>query len=272
MNKFYSLENLINKKMELKNGEMALEDRLLLELEVTSIQNQILENQKREVISGYLAPSSIAGCPRAGFLKMNGVKPTASVEADLQLLAFSEQGMDRHYRIQKLISSMNTTFRAVTVAEHITDRCLDLEITKEKQFETMVLDHNLKLKYAVDGILEDKKTGERYILEIKTTGKGSFSGIEIPTTKHKYQVSAYAISLQVNKVIFIYEEREGFGKKVIIFNVDQEWEKKVTSKITTIVDSVAKNNPPKMLDKRYCSGCSYEGICNKKDTGRIKTL
>ena len=72
------------------------------------------------------------------------------------------------------------------------------------------------------------------------------------------------MNLQVNKVIFIYENRDNCDKKDYLFEVPQAMIEKVEGIINYVNECVShKTLPPKEFDK--CNYCKYKGECCKND-------
>lgn len=177
-------------------------------------------------------------------------------------------GTDRHLRIQKAIDNMknnNIDCDYIDVAEYIKQRNIqDIEIVDKKEMETKLYNSKLNLSFLCDGIIRYK--GKYYILEIKTESTNKFLKRTGVDESHYDQAIAYSTNLGIDKVLFLYENRDVCLKKTYIFEVTGEMKEKFIEKIE-YCDSYAKQSKipkkPENVLKKACNYCRYKKYCEK---------
>ena len=114
-----------------------------------------------------------------------------------------------------------------------------------------------------DGIV--KYRGKYYIIEIKTESFYKWQGQVQPFEDHKVQAAAYSTCLNINSIIFLYENRDICDLKVFQFDVTEQMkEDLVVSKIETCNSYVNGGGiPPKSENKKDCTYCNYKTECGK---------
>lgn len=205
-------------------------------------------------------PSSIS-CIRAMYFIMNSMpidKSTFSSEA----IGIMESGTDRHKRIQDVLIK-NDFVEYINVAEYVKQNNLDYLIVKSfNEYETHLFDTRYKLSFLADGVIRYKN--KLYILEIKTeTSNKYYTQSEIPL-KHIQQVSCYSLSLGIDNVLFIYENRDLLSKKVYTYKVSKSDKNAIIKKIEMCNKYIEKNIiPPKPIEAvgSFCNYCNYRKYC-----------
>lgn len=219
----------------------------------------------KDTKSTFYKPSSL-NCLRMMYYyrsgkKMDGADRTASSIGILQ------SGEDRHLRIQRAITHMsNNGFDCewVDVETYIKENNLtNLEVVSKKEFETTVHNKELDMLFLCDGIV--KINGSYFLIEIKTESSSAFYNRFAVAEEHKHQASCYSLSFNINKVIFIYENRDLCLKKVFLFTVPQSLKNEVVGMIERCNDYVSKKELPIRITCKLCSYCDYKEKCSKDE-------
>lgn len=145
-------------------------------------------------------------------------------KASYQLEGICESGTDRHIRIQQAIENMknvlNIDVEYIDVAEFVKQRNLtDLEIREKSGMETKLYHKKLNMSFMTDGIIRYK--GKYFIFEFKTETSDKFYQRKGVDKKHYNQATAYSIAFKLDKVLFIYENRNTLEKKAYIKEVTE---------------------------------------------------
>ena len=129
----------------------------------------------------------------------------------------------------------------------------------KKEFETTVHNKELDMLFLCDGIV--KINGSYFLIEIKTESSSAFYNRFAVAEEHKHQASCYSLSFNINKVIFIYENRDLCLKKVFLFTVPQSLKNEVVGMIERCNDYVSKKELPIRITCKLCSYCDYKEKC-----------
>ena len=145
-------------------------------------------------------------------------------KASYQLEGICESGTDGHIRIQQAIENMknvlNIDVEYIDVAEFVKQRNLtDLEIREKSGMETKLYHKKLNMSFMTDGIIRYK--GKYFIFEFKTETSDKFYQRKGVDKKHYNQATAYSIAFKLDKVLFIYENRNTLDKKAYIKEVTE---------------------------------------------------
>ena len=258
-----SLKSVI-RLIDVANKELSVEQEFLHDLQ-TSIEKYAIETATKP--SQTYKPSGM-NCNRVMVYQVLGLEPD-KLSTTYQLEGICESGTDRHIRIQQAIEKMHKVLGVdceyINVADFVKQRNLtDLEIKGQNGMETKLYNKKYNMSFMTDGII--KYNDKYYIFEFKTETADKFYNRTGVDTKHYNQATAYALSFGLDKVLFIYENRNTLDKKAFVFEVTDEMKKQLISRIE-YCDSYVKNNkiPPKSsdLDKRVCSYCIYKTQCGK---------
>lgn len=227
--------------------------------------NKFIEtSQKPYTPSTYYKPSGVGGCIRKMYFERTG--QALQDNASYNLIAMGESGTYRHEAIQeymvKLSSQGDTSLKWLDVAEYLEAHPVEgTEVDKnfvKNDYETKCKQDLLQLSFLCDGLVEWE--GKTYVFEIKTESMFKYSKHEEPWEAHKYQATCYALSLGVDDVLFLYENRDTFDKKAYIFHVTDEWKDKVVDKLNQCEDAVEEGVSPKVYcGSSYCPYCKGEG-------------
>lgn len=186
---------------------------------------------KGTVPSPYISPSGL-NCPMDMAFKLKGI-PTDDTKESFQSRQFAVHGTDRHARIQEFLSQ---TPYWVDVAEYVRSKNLPLTIVEEQGYEVLLVSEEYKTRFRCDGIL--LINGEYYVLEIKTE-KGSQNAKRTgPAEEHYLQGLAYAMLLDVNKIMWIYEGRDQLQQKPFVQVITQKEKDYIKAYIKNIIANV----------------------------------
>lgn len=214
--------------------------------------------------SPYYKPSSL-GCMRIMYFDAIQAPHDPSVP-DYNGVRICETGSASHESIQGYVSRMREAgidCDYVDVGDYVRDHHLDYLIIKNKRgFETKLFDTRYNLSFLCDGIIKYK--GKYFILEIKTeTDSKGFNRKEADPV-HINQVTAYSLSLQLNDVMWIYEERNFCEPKVYHSVITDDMRTALIMRIETVDQAVKDMIPPeKPTSGKWCNYCAYKSLCRK---------
>lgn len=219
----------------------------------------------KDVKSTFYKPSSL-NCLRMMFYYRNSTKideagrPASSI-------GILQSGEDRHLRIQNAITHMKQNgfdCEWVDIETFIKEHNLShLEVISKKEFETTVYNKTLDLLFLCDGIV--KINGSYFIIEIKTENANSFYKRISVAEEHKHQAACYSLSFNINRVIFIYENRDLCLKKSFLFTVPQSLKNEVVDIIKRCNEYVIKKELPIKIACKSCSYCDYKKKCSNNE-------
>lgn len=257
--KLKSIGRLID--MEVK--DIPIPESFLLDLKST-IERMEKDNKRKP--SQTYKPSSLA-CIRNMFFQVIGTEQDSESRGSI-LIGIGESGTDRHERLQNAVSQMKNygiDCEYVNVGEYVKSNNLeDIEVVKQSGFETKLFHKKLNMSFLCDGVIKYK--GKYYILEIKTETVHKWYDREGVAEEHKNQATAYSLSLNLDGVIFLYENRDNCDKKCYLFKVTDEMRQNLIGKISNC-DNYVKNliPPPKPEEAsaKFCQYCNYKIACKK---------
>lgn len=258
-----SLKNVM-RLIDVANNELPIEQQFLNDL-TTSIEKFAEQNSGKP--SQTYKPSSM-NCTRLMSYQVLGAEPDTP-KASYQFTGICESGTDRHIRIQEAIENMGKILgidcEYINVADFVRDRNLtDLEIKGQFGMETKLYHKKLNMSFMTDGIIRYK--GKYFIFEFKTETANKFYRRTDVGPSHYNQATAYSIAFGINKVLFVYENRDTLDKKAYIRNVTDDMKTELIGKIEYCDEWVKKLKPcPKPLDvtKKACSYCIYRNKCER---------
>lgn len=221
------------------------------------------ENETDYVPTKSFKPSGISSCRRALYYQLTGVMPDTAAP-DTNLVGICESGTHRHDDIQSYVCAMSEygiDCEWLDVGDYIIQNDIpDLDIIGQRGHETKLYSTKYNMRFMCDGLIRYK--GELYILEIKTESSRKYGSHSEPHADHKLQAACYSMTLQVPKVIFIYENRDVCSKKGFLFEVPNTMVEYVEDIINSVNKAVADNVIPcKESDK--CCYCKYKTQCMK---------
>lgn len=209
-------------------------------------------------------PSSLH-CIRQMYYQMIGADLDKQTQKSGDFYGICESGTDRHLRIQSAISKMKDfgiDCEYVDVETYVKENNLPLKIVKKKEFETKLFDEKRNLIFLCDGII--KYHGIYYILEIKTESSYKWMSRNFVDSSHKFQSFAYSLELGIDKVLFIYENRDVCTKKPYIADITDEDRQFISDRISKCDEYVSQHISPPVestIDKKTCQYCDYKTVC-----------
>jgi CRISPR/Cas system-associated exonuclease Cas4 (RecB family) len=130
--------------------------------------------------------------------------------------------------------------------------------------ETLVYNKRTRSRFKTDGII--KFNGKYYIFEIKTENERKYKShvktLE-PHEKHVFQGTYYAISFDIDDVMFLYENRNTCDFFVTVMHVDDEKKQEVETQISEAI-RYGENNwvAPRTVSRSECMFCPFQTKCN----------
>lgn len=214
--------------------------------------------------SNYYKPSSMNCQRQMYFTRIEA--PLDVAVSDYSGVRIPETGTASHERIQYYVSHMkdcNIDCEYVDVTEYVEEHNLDyLEITGKKEFETKLFDTRYKVSFLCDGIIKYK--GVYYILEIKTETDMKGANRADCDPKHHAQVTCYSLALGIDKVMWIYEERNFCVPKCFMSIITDEEREKFANYLLETEEYVSKGEVPAGTSEvRYCTYCNFKTECKK---------
>lgn len=254
-----SLKNVM-RLIDVANNELPVEQQFLNDLKA-SIEKSIEIRKPSQTYK----PSSM-NCTRQMTYQILGVDPENN-GTTYQLEGICESGTDRHIRIQQAIENMGEVLgidcEYIDVETFIKQRDLtDLEVVSKSGMETKLYHKKLNMSFMCDGIIKYKS--KYFIFEFKTETSNKFYRRTDVDESHYNQATSYSIAFGIDKVLFVYENRDTLDKKAYIRNVTDDMKQELIEKIE-YCDSYAKKlkTPPKPqnLLKKTCAYCNYKRRC-----------
>lgn len=210
-------------------------------------------------------PSSLGGCIRNMYFQMVGADMDG-IPTDYCLVGICESGTDRHEILQTYVTRMKEQgfdCEWVDVEEYVNKfKPEGTQVIQKSGMETKCINTVFNLRFLCDGII--KYRGEYYILEIKTESTYKFSNHDEPFPEHKIQATTYSMAFGIDKVIFLYENRDNCSKKTFLIDVTDSMKQGVANKIFTCDEHIkAKVAPPKSDNPKDCQYCNYKRVCRE---------
>lgn len=265
-----SLTNLV-KLINEEVGDLSVEEQFLNDLR-RSIEMSDRKNARKP--SQTFKPSGM-NCMRASYYQIKGIEGNGG-DADSELIGICESGSDRHERIQRAIldmkeNGMNCEY--INVAEYVWSKNIpDIQIVEEPdfdsgKFETKLYHTGYNMSFLCDGIIKYKD--EYYILEIKTESSRKFFNRTEVDKGHLNQATAYSLVFGIDKVLFVYENRDVCDKKAFMLEVTDDMKQNLIGYMENVNTCLEQNTvPPALLglnafEKKCCSYCQYKEQCKK---------
>lgn len=223
-------------------------------------------DEKRKPSQSY-KPSSLGGCMRNLYFQVTGA-PTDGGNRSYSNIGITDSGTSRHETLQKAIYAMKKQgfdCEWISVKEWIRRRKpAGTKVVKVTGMETKCYNDVLNISFLCDGIVKYK--GIYYIIEIKTETFYKFQGQVNVFEEHKTQASTYSTCLEIDNVLFIYENRDTCTLKSFPLAITPQMkEDLVLGKIETCNGYVASGIvPPKSTVKKDCTYCQYLKECGRR--------
>jgi CRISPR/Cas system-associated exonuclease Cas4 (RecB family) len=209
-------------------------------------------------------PSSLHCARQNYFVKIDA--PLDASLPDYSGQRICESGSSSHEAIQYYVSQMQSHGKPckwVDVETYIKEKGLTyLEVRHKGKFETKLYDTRYDLSFLCDGIIWYK--GKYYILEIKTETDSKGLYREEADAYHKNQSVCYSLSLQINDIMWVYEERNFCVPKTFHTVVTEEDRVKLIMFFEEVLQAVKELKPPQKCNSRKtCEYCGYKGVCRQ---------
>ena len=214
--------------------------------------------------SAYFKPSSLQ-CMRIMYFDRIQAPLDKSL-TDYSSARICETGSNSHECIQYYVSKMKDfgkDWEFVDVETYIKEHNIDyLTIRNKKTYETHLLDTRYGISFLCDGIV--KHEGKYYILEIKTETDDKGLGRDEADPYHKLQSVSYSLSLKLNDIIWLYEERNFCCPKSFHTVVTDEDRLALVQRFETVEQAVKDLTPPdKCTSRKTCVYCPYKTVCKQ---------
>lgn len=200
-------------------------------------------------------------CERNMFFQIVGEK-IDEIEPAYNMIGITESGSARHEKLQYYLSVIHSErWKYISVEDYLKEKNIThIEIIKKTNFETLCHDTRYNIRFKVDGIL--KYDNEYFILEIKTeTDRKSFMRTSADP-KHIQQSISYSLSLEIEKIFWIYEDRNICTQQYFITTVNDFDKASLIDKINRVNNFVSSNIvPEKCVDRSECKNCKYTTAC-----------
>lgn len=222
-----------------------------------------IEEEERKEPSQAYKPSSLH-CIRNMYFQLIG-EPVEKDRADACLIGMAQSGTARHMYIQEVVCRMKEfgiDCEYIDVETYIKEHDIKyLEVIAKKDYETKLRHTILNIRFLADGIIRYR--GEYYILEIKTEISNKWQNRYDVDENHIPQGTCYSLCFGINRVMFVYENRDTTDKKVFLLEVTDDMKFDVVSKIEQCDQYVMLKVVPPLpkLDEKYCKYCAYKNAC-----------
>lgn len=213
-------------------------------------------------------PSNL-NCLRSMYYGVVGMGVGEYLEEILpDMVGIGESGTARHEHLQSYITKMKEVgfnWEFIAVPDFIKEFGLNHLTVKENKYssdyETNLMNNRYNLSFMTDGIV--KFNNQYFILEIKTETSKKFYERQSVDENHLNQAIAYSLSFGIDKVIFIYENRDTCAKKSYLLEITEDDKKYLIDKINECNEYADKKQlPPKITDKKNCKYCKYKKFCD----------
>lgn len=217
-------------------------------------------------------PSSMH-CMRNMYYQVTGVQ-ALETDSTYTLIGICNSGTDIHARIQQSVIDMKSNgidCEYVNVADFVRSRNLtDLDIVKEPNFEhgdyeTKLFNKKYNISFLCDGIIKYKS--QYYVLELKTENSNKFMMRKGVDAKHYHQGTCYSLMFNLDKVIFVYINRDVLDMKSFMFEPTVNMKQEIIETIEQCNKYVSEGAvPPKSenMDSRVCTYCGYKSLCESE--------
>lgn len=229
------------------------------------IQDNALEPKHKS-----FAPSQFR-CMRVSWFRLRGTQPDKINVPDKGLQFTADIGTACHEIIQRRLAALgelpDLEFAWIDVEDYLKENGLSAGITVTKKgYETQIeMTVPYPIRFACDGIVIVTK--ETYLFEVKTVDHASFEELVNPKPIHIDQVKLYCTLLHLDKVLFLYQDRQYGGIKSFEYRVTESDKQEVREKLKYVTEMVDANIAPEGLPKgdSWCSSnmCPYYKVCQE---------
>lgn len=240
----------------------------LLNIYETLIDEEIIRHNSEPKHKSF-APSQFR-CPRVSWFRLRGTQPDKIKAPDKPLQFTADIGTACHAIIQRRLSELHEMpdlkFAWIDVKQYLEENGFHGCTVTQEGYETQIeMTYPYPIRFACDGIVI--VNGETYLLEIKTSEFSSFEDLTGPKPNHIDQVKLYCTLLDLDKVLFLYQDRQHGGLKCFEYRVTASDKVAIREKLKYITQMVDANIAPEGLPKGdpSCSSsmCPYYKVCQE---------
>lgn len=241
--------------------ELPVEQKFL-----TALKSVVMAENGPRPRSPHYKPSSL-NCARSMYFDITQASVDTAVN-DYSGIRICETGSKSHECIQyycTLLKKYGSGFEYYDVESYIHEKGIThLEVREKSGFETKLFDTRYNISFLCDGII--KYTNEFgdvrwYILEIKTESERTGIDRSSANPKHRRQSVSYSLSLEIEDIIWLYEERNFCVPKVFKTTVTDEERQDLVHLFEYVDDCVRDLTPPPKSDECDCRYCCYKNAC-----------
>lgn len=225
----------------------------------------IQANQRTGIPSKSYKPSSMGGCIRSIYYELTGA-PLDGVPEDYSFTGICESGTSRHEVLQNYVMKMKEAgfdWEWIDPEQYVKEHNIPhMEVIQRQGNEVKFFNSFYNMRFLCDGIL---RCGDEYfILEIKTESCFKFDKHDDAWKPHKMQATCYSLCFEIDKVIFLYENRDTCTKKSFLVVVTDEMKDEVEERIAEVDMAIDEGFvPPKQETASDCQYCEYKRQCRK---------
>jgi len=241
--------------------ELPIEQKFL-----TALKSVVMAENKPRPRSPHYKPSSL-NCSRLMYFDLTQATMDTTVE-DYSGTRICETGSMSHESIQHyctLLKNYDSGFEYYDVEQYIKEKGLDyLQIKSKTAYETKLFDTRYNISFLCDGILKyTNSLGKIYwfILEIKTESERTGLDRNSANPKHRRQSVSYSLSLGINDIIWLYEERNFCVPKTFRTTVTDEERQELVHLFEYVDECVRQCTPPEKQPNSECTYCCYKKVC-----------
>lgn len=233
---------------------------------VADINRYFQVSKESYVPSKSVKPSGLGGCFRMQYYVLQGADRDVGSLEKAENITIQCCGNDAHDRLQNACQDAKRFGIDITWCEpeiearRAYQSGIKTIIKRRDGNELLCYNEDYRASFKCDGIIlfQDKK----YIFEVKTEEYYKFNCRVAPEPKHVYQAGMYCLCFGIDRVMFLYEDRNLTFRKAYAVEITQELKDGIIDRIHHILAySDAKKLPPKEKDK--CLYCSYKQLCKK---------
>lgn len=218
----------------------------------------------------YTRPSSLGKCPREIYYLRNQEQQERESNPDwtYNLIGILESGTDRHERIQATLQEMEAmgilkNIDIEKATELARERGTNTEFVgwNEDRTEGRCLNKDYGIYFQPDGLIEYQ--GKTILFEIKTCSHFKYQKLKKqkkPFEEHLYQATAYALGLDVDQVLFFYEERGFTTHKLFLVDITKDMKATIVDKLNYLDHCVSSGELPRRETDK-CQYCKFKTLC-----------
>lgn len=250
----------------LKTIQAAEKAKTVGEQFVADLNRSIQLGKKEHTPSKSVKPSALGGCFREQWLILQGVEKDVGILEKPEDITIQQSGNDRHNRLQ--YACQDAKNYGVDIiwcdpeeeARRAYSQGIKTIIRRRDGNELLCWNEDYEASFKCDGIIIYR--GIKYILEIKTEEFMKFNSRIGPEIKHEFQAGMYSICFGIDRVMFLYEDRNLTFRKGYEVIVTDIYKNAVKERIAHILAYRDKNKmPPK--EKTKCTYCKHKQACKK---------